>query len=105
MHATRLVRGVSKTLGFAVYTQPHHTNAHISRCLLADEVLGALRAIDFRRVTECFLNPIQMDVVASLADPPSCAEQVEVFRGLMAALFDDGRRRETGARQSRLESP
>lgn len=100
MCAARLLRGVSKALGVAVYAQPHHTNAHISRCLLSAMALPALRAIDFRRVKECFVNPIQLEVVASLADPPSCAAQVKALRELVTALFADACRRkaESGSR-------
>jgi hypothetical protein len=85
--ATVHLSTVSTKLGLPVYTIDASTEPAVSVRLLAPEVRSLIRKLDLAAIKSILLNAVQIHAVSELVTPQHCAEQAEMLRGLLLAVY------------------
>jgi hypothetical protein len=85
--ATIHLSSVSTKLGLPVYAIDASKESAVSARLLAPEVRGSIRKLDLAPIRSILLNAVQIHAVSELVTPQHCAEQAEMLRGLLVAVY------------------
>ena len=89
LRPSRRLPKVSRVLGVGVFADVDDDENMVTKLLLHGEIMKNLQTIDFRGVSEFFVQPLQMTVQAELNSPAHCAKQAEIFRDLLVSFFHE----------------